>query len=337
MFDSDTITYDNANKITDWGSTPYTYDGDGNWTGGNGFSMSYDDLNHNKQEVVSGVTTMNYTYDARGLRVVAQPTSGAKTFYIFDGTTLLGETQNTAGPTAAYTWGASGLVSERLLTGTPKSLWYHFGPQGETRLLTNSSGTSVDTYTYSSYGSQLASTGSDTNPFRYGGQCGYYTHSGDGILCGHRWYSANYSFFFTRDPSGYDGGDNLYQYCYGNPINYADDNGSKPKPHPGSNWFNTNWFRGPEYGPFKNNKVMVKGWHFHLDPFPGSNALMKYHLPQQCKPWRYNALSIIKQNWKKGLKALFEDDDPYVFFWDNVPISTPYDLAHPGMGNSGRG
>ena len=31
-------------------------------------------------------------------------------------------------PDVAYTWGANGLVSERLIPSA-RSLWYHFGPQ----------------------------------------------------------------------------------------------------------------------------------------------------------------------------------------------------------------
>jgi hypothetical protein len=65
---------------------------------------------------------MDFKYDARGLRVMSQPAAGTKTFYIFDGDTLLGEVQNTSGfpATAAYTWGANGLVSERLIGSTDR-------------------------------------------------------------------------------------------------------------------------------------------------------------------------------------------------------------------------
>ena len=93
---------------------------------------------------------MTYGYNAGGLRVWSQVSGGSKTFYIFSGSTLLGEVQNGI-PAVAYTWGASGLVSERLLSAN-KSLWYCFGPQGETRQLTDSAGAVADTYLYSPYG-----------------------------------------------------------------------------------------------------------------------------------------------------------------------------------------
>ena len=133
-------------------------------------------------------------------------------------------------PSAVYTWGATGLISERL-TATNKSLWYAFGPQGETRQLTDSTGAVVDTYTYSPYGVQIASTGSDFNPFRYGGQAGYYTDANNPtgtILCGLRWYMPQLGRWLSRAPLSYDGGHNLYEYCNSNPIMGVDPIGLRP-------------------------------------------------------------------------------------------------------------
>ena len=96
--------------------------------------------------------------------------------------------------------------------------------QGETRQLTNGSGNVADTYFYSAYGTPLASTGTDTNPFKYGGEYGYYTDSApEGlILCGARWYDPQIERWLSRDPIGYDGGDNLFAYCQDNPIIFCD-------------------------------------------------------------------------------------------------------------------
>jgi RHS repeat-associated protein len=171
-----------------------------------------------------GGTTTTYGYDARGLRVE----KNGSTFYIFDGSQLLGEVSSSGTVEAAYTWGAAGLVSERLVP-SDTSLWYGFGPQGETRLLTNSSGSVVDTYVYMAYGQPIASSGTDVNPFRYGGQVGYYTDASDtsgAVLCGLRWYDPNPGRWISRDPIGYDGGDNLYNYCDSNPVNWNDFSGT---------------------------------------------------------------------------------------------------------------
>ena len=73
---------------------------------------------------------------------------------VFDGDLLIGEVVADGAaycPAVAYTWGADGLVSLRYLPGGP-SLWYHHGPQGETRYLTNAAGAVADSYVYTAYG-----------------------------------------------------------------------------------------------------------------------------------------------------------------------------------------
>ena len=222
-------TYDNANKISSLSGGTTSYDADGNLTGVSGTGIAsgtftWDDRNKAVQQSSGGVT-VNYGYAASGLRTTSQVGSGTKTFYIYSGTTLLGEIQaGSSTPSAVYTWGATGLISERL-TAANKSLWYACGPQGETRQLTDNTGAVVDTYAYSSYGVLLASTGSDANPFRYGGQAGYYTDANNPtgtILCGLRWYHPATGRFLNHDPIEYTGGANLYAYCGGNPVGSLD-------------------------------------------------------------------------------------------------------------------
>ena len=170
-------------------------------------------------------------YDPFGRRVWTQFVGGPSIFFIYDGDMLLGEVPSLGGGvtsvSAAYTWGAAGLISERLNPGTAnaRSLWYHYGPQGETRQLTNSAGAVVDTYNYTAYGVPISATGSDPNPFRYGGQVGYYTYSNGLVLCGARWYNPDMGRWIRRDPAGYSGGANLFEYCGSDPVNCIDPSG----------------------------------------------------------------------------------------------------------------
>ena len=96
-----------------------------------------------------------------------------------------------------------------------------------THQLTNSSGAVVDSYIYSAYGLGLSHTGTDDNPFQYGGQAGYYTDGPTGImLCGARWYDPYIGRWLSRDPVEYAGGANLYQYCAANPLCFIDPSGT---------------------------------------------------------------------------------------------------------------
>ena len=45
------------------------------------------------------------------------------------------------------------------------------------------------------------------------------------ILCGQRWYAPYFARWLSRDPIGYDGGANLYEYCGGNPVRAVDPSG----------------------------------------------------------------------------------------------------------------
>ncbi len=243
--------YDAGNKLQSYtsGGTSYTVssDGDGNLISvSNGrpspvASFNWDDLNRmTAQAGVSGANSTTYGYDGFGRRVYASGVlTRGPTFYIFDGSQVIGEIttawgSNPYGQTVVNTWGATGLVSENVTFGPPEpyqgniSLWYAFGPQRETRQLTNAAGAVVDIDTYTAYGSPVASTGTDYNPYRYGGEFGYYTDPGGGnglILCGARWYSPTLGRWLSRDPIDYAGGDNLYAYCGADPINLIDPSG----------------------------------------------------------------------------------------------------------------
>ena len=138
---------------------------------------------------------------------------------------MIGEIQGNNQASTAYTWGALGPIAMRKLT-TNASLWYDFGPQGETRHLTNSYGNIVDTYLYSSYGVKTVSTGPDPTGLLFGGQFGGYysdfnTNAGV-IYCRNRWYHPRLGRWLSRDPIGYGGGPNLYRYCASNPVGSSD-------------------------------------------------------------------------------------------------------------------
>jgi len=63
----------------------------------------------------------------------------------------------------------------------------------------------------------------------FGGQFGYYTDVETGLLClTHRYYDPGTGKFVNRDPIGYAGGENLYGFAGGNPVNESDPSGFDP-------------------------------------------------------------------------------------------------------------
>jgi RHS repeat-associated protein len=206
--------YDDANKIS-----AATHDGNGNIL--TSPILGADALTWDARNKLRSMGATSYKYDGGGHRVV-RAEGGQTTLYIFSGDTLIGEVANGA-PSAVYTWGADGLAAERLI-GAQRSLFYHFGPQGETRQLTDGAGAVVATYTYDAYGQELQSTGTDTNPFRYGGKVGYYADRSN-YLATARWYSPRLMRWLSRDPIGYRGGDNQYTYVSDRPIQSLDPSG----------------------------------------------------------------------------------------------------------------
>jgi RHS repeat-associated protein len=239
---SGSYAYDLAGNPTSYNGTSHsynggdllstdTYDGDGNplsgTFGGYSSTMTWND-NNDLTYIANSSANESYGYGSDGLRHWIEVGSGSKTFSIYNGDTLIGEVSATGTPVAAYTWGNDLISEHRYDTTTPTSSWYLYGPQGETRYLTNSAGTVTDSYTYSAYGELIASTGTDTNPFRYGGSVGYYSDSNTGlILCGQRWYDPAAGRWLNSDPIGYDGGSDLYAYCGDNPVYWVDPYGEK--------------------------------------------------------------------------------------------------------------
>ncbi|WKZ57695.1 MAG: RHS repeat-associated core domain-containing protein [Bdellovibrionota bacterium] len=223
-------TYDSSNKLStlSGGSVTHDFFGQVKTASGTGLPTSTYTWNVSQrlasQKLGSG-SVRNYWYDAFG-RLVRTKDSGLATVYIFDGQRVIGEYSDGA-PSAVYTWGADGVVARRVLSGGARR-WYHYGPQGETRYLTDSSGSVTDTYRYTAYGVPLSTSGSSLNPFRYGGKFGYFYDGFTGILrAGERWYAPHLMRWISRDPILFDGGYNVYEYVSGRVTGYVDPDGTE--------------------------------------------------------------------------------------------------------------
>jgi RHS repeat-associated protein len=207
-------------------------------------AQSYDP--ENRLTSVSGMQTDGYTGD--GLRAWKQPYGGSRTYFLYDGEFPVVELNSAGSVTAVTTSGANGVVSRR---SGGASVFYAFDDTGDVSERLASDGTVLTqqtvTYAGARVGTDQSSDGEgyfqSQDPFSgYRGQWGYYTdNETQQVLLTHRYYSLSTEQFTTRDPMGYDGGINLYEYCGNDPVNKYDETGFAPlscstskrkKPHP---------------------------------------------------------------------------------------------------------
>ncbi|HET6387585.1 MAG TPA: RHS repeat-associated core domain-containing protein, partial [Armatimonadota bacterium] len=212
-------------------ATGLSYDASGNLTGLSGYSLSYDVWGE-----LSGFGSVTFTYDSAGRRV-SKTAGGVRTYYLYDGDNLIAELNGLGQVQTIYTWGAAGLISDRIgLNGTPQSRFYEFDATGSTRALLDQNGTGLSRGAYTAWGSTYAYTPS--TPFAWLGQLGNYTDQETGlVLMQARYYAPSLGRFVSADPTGFNGGINLYAYCGDDPINYFDPLGLwQTGSHAGDSW-----------------------------------------------------------------------------------------------------
>ena len=205
-----TKSYNSNNQQT---GTGFTYDGNGNPTTYGGLTLTFDP--ENRMTSYSNSFTAGYSGD--GLRAWKENSSGRR-YFLYDGMKPVVELDSSGAALATNTFGPNGLVSRR--SGSD-SVFYSFDSEGNAVQRSNGSGTVLQDYLFSSYGTVVSGTLSD--PFGYKGQAGYYSDLESGLLMlTFRYYNPNTGRFLTRDPIGFDGGMNLYSYVTNNPTNIRD-------------------------------------------------------------------------------------------------------------------
>jgi RHS repeat-associated protein len=103
------------------------------------------------------------------------------------------------------------------------TMFYLPDERGNTAMRLDRNGTILSAHVTDAFGATKTSdyVGSSTDdPFAgFGGSLGYMRESGlDLYRCGLRFYDVANARWLTRDPIGYDGGQNLYGYVSGNPV-----------------------------------------------------------------------------------------------------------------------
>ena len=230
MPEAATMTYDKANRIASRSGATYTHDADGNLTviSGGLFSAVYTPENrpqHIVRKAGAVTETLLYTYDAFGMRVKRVVQGGATTQYYYGPNgNLLFTTDAPGNVTSIYIWKgstlAASLVGPSLLTDIRYPL---LDGVGNVMAMIKPDGTTEAGYAYQPYGG-VSSQPKPAIPglFTYVGGFGVEDEGSGLFYMRNRFYDAVTGRFLQQDPSGFQGGLNLYTYASGSPAGRVD-------------------------------------------------------------------------------------------------------------------
>ena len=244
--DTTTYTYGDSNwkdKLTAYGDTPITYDAIGNPLTYRGYTLTW----QNGRQLASmkyGAINIGFTYDVDGLRTSKTiPNVGLEHKYYYVGNRLQYETLG--GSSALwYFYDADGNPSGiryKDNSGTVNDYYFVCNWRGDVIQIYNASGTLVGSYTYDAWGRVTENATSadtenitETNPIRYRGY--YYDTETRLYYVNSRYYDPAVKRFVNSDDSEIIDGsnahlleNNLFAYCFNNPINMIDEDGNWPQ------------------------------------------------------------------------------------------------------------
>ena len=173
-------------------------------------------------------TTASYSYNDSGIRT-KKVVNGVTTEYYLNGSTIL--TQITGDERLDFLYDDAGSLLGLKWNGT--AYYYVKNLQGDIIGILDSDGNQVVEYVYETWGQQsgaygsMAATLGELNPFRYRG---YYFDQESGLYyLNSRYYDPEIGRFLNADKYLESGhvvlGNNLFTYCFNNPIRYVDPSG----------------------------------------------------------------------------------------------------------------
>jgi RHS repeat-associated protein len=222
-----TMTHDSDNQLATYNGQAVGHDLDGNLlsvpvvSGTQLGALTWD--TRNRLTSAGGVT---YVYDAENRRT-SSTTGGQKTTYVYSRGAKLDRLllkQNPDGSVTRYIYG-DGLLYEETTNAAvvaQSPVYYHYDWRGDTVALSDATGSVTARLSYSPYGVPTVESGTVTTPFCFNGKWGVMTEPSGLLSMQARYYSPILQRFLNEDPSGFDGGGNLYAFANGDPIDLMD-------------------------------------------------------------------------------------------------------------------
>ncbi len=228
---------DSLHRYTQIGAAARAYDTKGNLTDDGSQLFEFDPWNRltKVKDKASGAERARYELDAVGRRVKKVET-GLTTRYVYAGTRLLGEYEDTGGGPVfkrRYIYG-SGMDEALALESAGQRYWMYQDALGSTEAITDLSNVLVERYSYDGFGQPTVKngagvpiTGAYGRPASNLKNALWFTGARWDNESGHyhmraRQYEPGAGRFVSRDPLGYVDGPNAYAYGYSSPSNWID-------------------------------------------------------------------------------------------------------------------
>ena len=234
--------YNAGNQATQDSKYQYSYDNNGNQSARvnpsdptKSWTLTWDYENRlTKMDNATTQQSLTFKYDPMGRRIEKKATTvinGITTIatysYLYDNDAIAVEvlTDNSGTTKTFYTHGPN--IDEPVaLERSGLYYYYHADGLGSIAAITDQSANVVQSYTYSSFGG-ITQTTEFRNSFTYTSRewdkdTGLYYYRA-------RYYDPMEGRFISKDPIGFEGGINIYQYTLANPINYTDPSGNYTK------------------------------------------------------------------------------------------------------------
>jgi len=214
---SDSVTYN------------LTYDENGNVIEGFGFYFDYNDANQLWRVRNSSGTVAEYFYDSNGQRFKKNE-SGTVTYYVGEHYEVV-EYSNGSVVNTSYYFANGERVAKKVVSSgdsTGSTYYYHPDHLGSTNVISDSSGTLVETTKYFPFG--LVRSGGTFNKYGFTGK--EKDSKADFVYAGRRFYAPEVMGWTQPDPkisNKYNPQDlNRYAYVRNNPLKYTDPTGETP-------------------------------------------------------------------------------------------------------------
>jgi RHS repeat-associated protein len=213
-----------VDEYTQAGAATFLYDADGNLTNRTDVTgttaYQYDAENHLTSVSTPANGTWQYTYDAFGRRT-ATTHNGVTTYYQLDPAfaDVAAEYDSSGSLIARYNEGL-GLLSR--IDGSGNAAFYSFDAYGNTRELTGSGGTVLNSYDYDAFGAATFSSETVSNEFQFVGRYGVTAEPTGLHFMKNRFYASDLGKFQSVDPIRFGGGLNMTKYVGNNPVSTID-------------------------------------------------------------------------------------------------------------------